>query len=129
MTPPTPRRTSTARTPTPVPPTATPTRPTRSAGDAGDPANRGTAADKAVDPGRAALGRCVDDPDGFLTTSFGAAPCLRRSAGTFDDLLSLDDVDRALTGSGLRQPAFRLVRDGEPIDARNYTRPGRTGNR
>ena len=135
MTPPTPRRTSTARTtptastPTPVPPTATPTRPTRSAGDAGDPANRGTAADKAVDPGRAALGRCVDDPDGFLTTSFGAAPCLRRGAGTFDDLLSLDDVDRALTGSGLRQPAFRLVRDGEPIDARNYTRPGRTGNR
>src|SRR5918994_6389223 len=138
MTPPTPRRTSTARTtptastPTPVPPTATPTRPTRSAGDAGDagdPANRGTAADKAVDPGRAALGRCVDDPDGFLTTSFGAAPCLRRGAGTFDDLLSLDDVDRALTGSGLRQPAFRLVRDGEPVDPRTYTRPAPTGNR
>src|ERR671919_1598216 len=138
MTPPTPRRTSTARTtptastPTPVPPTATPTRPTRSAGDAGDtgdPANRGTAADKAVDPGRAALGRCVDDPDGFLTTTFGAAPCLRRGGGSFDDLLSLDDVDRALTGSGLRQPAFRLVRDGEPIDPSSYTRPARTGNR
>jgi bifunctional lysine-specific demethylase and histidyl-hydroxylase NO66 len=36
-------------------------------------------------------------------------------------------VDRALTGSGLRQPAFRLVRDGEPVDPRSYTRPGRTG--
>ena len=36
-------------------------------------------------------------------------------------------MDRALTGSGLRQPAFRLVRDGEPVDPRSYTRPGRTG--
>jgi lysine-specific demethylase/histidyl-hydroxylase NO66 len=36
-------------------------------------------------------------------------------------------VDRALTGSGLRQPAFRLVRDGEPVDPRSYTRAGRTG--
>jgi bifunctional lysine-specific demethylase and histidyl-hydroxylase NO66 len=110
-----------ASTPTPDPPTATPTRPIPSGGLAsgGEPG--------AVDPGRDALGRCVDDPAAFLTNILGAAPHLRRGAGSFGDLLSLDDVDRALTGSGLRQPAFRLVQDGEPVDPRSYTRLGRTG--
>ena len=128
MTPRIPRRTSTAlttptaSTPTPGPPTATPTRPIRSGGRA---SGGGEAA--ATDAGRDALGRCVDASAAFLTNIFGVAPHLRRGAGSFADLLSLDDVDRALTGSGLRQPAFRLVRDGEPVDPRSYTRLGRTG--
>jgi JmjC domain len=42
-------------------------------------------------------------------------------------VLSLADVDRALTGSGLRQPAFRVVRDGEVVAAAGYTRSARTG--
>jgi bifunctional lysine-specific demethylase and histidyl-hydroxylase NO66 len=81
----------------------------------------------ALDAGHEALGRCVGDPAAFLANVFGVEPHLSPGAGSFGDLLSLDDVDRALTGSGLRQPAFRLVRDGEPVDPRSYTRPGRTG--
>jgi hypothetical protein len=42
-------------------------------------------------------------------------------------VLSLHDVDHALTGAGLRHPAFRLVRDGEAIAPADYTRPARTG--
>ncbi|HET6773914.1 MAG TPA: cupin domain-containing protein [Acidimicrobiales bacterium] len=42
-------------------------------------------------------------------------------------MLSLCDVDHALTGAGLRHPAFRLVRDGEVIAPADYTRPARTG--
>ena len=42
-------------------------------------------------------------------------------------MLSLHDVDHALTGAGLRHPAFRLVRDGEAIVPADYTRPARTG--
>ena len=127
MTPPIPRKMSTAPTtqtasiPTPDPPTATPTRPIRKAARAS-----GVEAG-ATDAGRDALGRCVGDPASFLANVFGVAPHLRRDAASFGDLLSLDDVDRALTGSGLRQPAFRLVRDGEPVDPRSYTRLGRTG--
>jgi lysine-specific demethylase/histidyl-hydroxylase NO66 len=128
MTPPIRRRTPTgpttptASTPTPDPQTATPTRPIRSDG-------RSCGGDEtaATDAGREALGRCVSEPAAFLADAFGAEPQLRRGAGSFGDLLSLDDVDRALTGSGLRQPAFRLVRDGEPVDPRSYTRLGRTG--
>jgi hypothetical protein len=42
-------------------------------------------------------------------------------------VLSLADVDRALTGAGLRHPAFRLVRDGEALPPSLYTRRARTG--
>lgn len=42
-------------------------------------------------------------------------------------MLSLADTDRALTGAGLRHPAFRLVRDGEALPPSLYTRRARTG--
>ena len=56
------------------------------------------------------------------------APHRWRHAGAFDDVLSLADVDLALTGSGLRRPAFRLVRDGEVLPPSTYTRSARTGS-
>jgi len=56
------------------------------------------------------------------------APHRWRHAGAFDDVLSLADVDAALTGSGLRRPAFRLVRDGEVLPPSTYTRTARTGS-
>jgi hypothetical protein len=56
------------------------------------------------------------------------APHRWRHAGSFDDVLSLADVDRALTGSGLRRPAFRVVRDGEVLPPSSYTRSARTGS-
>ena len=74
-----------------------------------------------------ALERCVGDVRSFRQHSFGVAPHRWRHAGAFDDVLSLADVDRALTGSGLRRPAFRLVRDGEVLAPSSYTRSARTG--
>ena len=56
------------------------------------------------------------------------APHRWRHTGAFDDVLSLADVDRALTASGLRQPAFRLVRDGDVLAPSSYTRRARTGS-
>ena len=52
---------------------------------------------------------------------------LRRHAGSFEDILSLADVDRALTATGLRRPAFRVVRDGDVLPPATYTRRARTG--
>ena len=50
-----------------------------------------------------------------------------RHGRSFDDILSLATVDRALTGSGLRWPAFRVVRDGDVLPRRAITRRARTG--
>ncbi|HET6949891.1 MAG TPA: cupin domain-containing protein [Acidimicrobiales bacterium] len=52
---------------------------------------------------------------------------MHRRTGSFGDVLSLGDVDRALTGGGLRRPAFRVVRDGEVLPPSSYTRTARTG--
>jgi hypothetical protein len=75
----------------------------------------------------AALARCVGDVERFLDERFTVAPHAWTGGG-FDDLLSLADVDRALTGAGLRRPAVRVVRDGEVLDPATWTRPARTGN-
>jgi bifunctional lysine-specific demethylase and histidyl-hydroxylase NO66 len=75
-----------------------------------------------------ALARCVGDVDAFRSTTFGVAPHRWRDPGGFDDVLALADVDRALTGAGLRRPAFRLVRDGEILPPSSYTRTARTGS-
>ena len=45
----------------------------------------------------------------------------RGEPGRFDDLLSLDEAEGALTSGGLRLPGFRLVRAAERLDARSYT--------
>lgn len=47
----------------------------------------------------------------------------------FDDLLTLDDVDRFLMTTAIRTPFFRLVEAGERIPESVYTRSGRTGSR
>jgi bifunctional lysine-specific demethylase and histidyl-hydroxylase NO66 len=96
--------------PTTTPPTPTTTPPTP------DPLAR-------LDGG---LSRCVGDLGSFLTDSFARQPH-RWHGGSYDDLLSLADVDRLLTGSGLRRPAVRLVHDGEVIDPKSWTRRARTG--
>ncbi|MEX0658241.1 MAG: hypothetical protein WD080_03825, partial [Egibacteraceae bacterium] len=59
-----------------------------------------------------ALARCVGDVEAFLGTRWGRQPHHHRCPEGYADLLSLDDVDRLVTASGLRAPAFRLVRDG-----------------
>jgi len=45
----------------------------------------------------------------------------------FADLLSLDDVDALVSSPSARTPAFRLVRDGNPLDPGRYTRTARIG--
>jgi len=49
--------------------------------------------------------------------------------GGFDDLLTLDEVDRFLTTIALRTPFFRLVQAGKRIPESEYTRSGRAGSR
>ena len=46
----------------------------------------------------------------------------RGEAGRFDDLLSEADVERLVCSTGIRYPAFRLVKEGAQIDPRAYTR-------
>ncbi|HEX6237310.1 MAG TPA: cupin domain-containing protein [Acidimicrobiales bacterium] len=82
-----------------------------------------------ADASTGALARCVGDAGTFRSQVFGTAPHLQRGGTGFDDLLSLTDVDRLLTGHGLRSPAVRLVRDGDPLDPAGYTRSARTGRR
>jgi bifunctional lysine-specific demethylase and histidyl-hydroxylase NO66 len=77
-----------------------------------------------------AIERCAGDPAAFVRDHWAKAPLLRRGAGPdgFDDLLSLDDVDRILSTTSPRAPAFRMVKDGKPLPPSAYTRSGRMGS-
>jgi bifunctional lysine-specific demethylase and histidyl-hydroxylase NO66 len=79
----------------------------------------------------AALERLVGDPDRFLAERFGRAPAhlAGRDEGRFEDLLSLDDVDHLVAATGLRAPAFRLVREGRTLPRSAVTRSVRIGSR
>jgi bifunctional lysine-specific demethylase and histidyl-hydroxylase NO66 len=83
------------------------------------------------DPDRHALTRLVGDADAFLTGAFGRAPVHIPAAdgGGFADVLSFDDVDHLVAASGLRAPAFRLVRDGATLPRSRVTRAVRIGSR
>ncbi len=76
----------------------------------------------------AALGRCVGDLDRFARDFWARSPLLHGSGRTFDDLLSLRDIDHMLSSMSLRLPAFRLVKEGSTVPASRYTRTGRTGS-
>jgi lysine-specific demethylase/histidyl-hydroxylase NO66 len=45
----------------------------------------------------------------------------RREAGRYDDLLSEAEVERLVCETGLRFPAFRLVKEGAKLDVADYT--------
>ena len=88
-----------------------------------------TTTPRTPDPAAAAaasLARCVGDVEEFLAEGFTRRPH-RHSGGSFQDLLSLADVDAQLTGAGLRRPVVRVVRAGEVIDPSTWTRGARTG--
>ncbi|HWC69874.1 MAG TPA: cupin domain-containing protein [Actinomycetota bacterium] len=78
-----------------------------------------------------ALARCTGDARRFLDEDWQRRARVYRTAepGGFDDLLTLDDVDRFLTTTALRTPFFRLVQAGERIPEASYTRSGRAGSR
>ena len=72
------------------------------------------------------LARCVGDFDRFAADHWGRRPMVRRGAGSFDDLLSIDDVEHLLVATA-RKPTFRLVRDGAPLPIDSYTTSVRMG--
>src|SRR5680860_1232697 len=110
----------TARTATPrIPPMPTVRTPTRTTPD-----------DSVVDA--PALTRLVGDAAGFLDEAWGRTPrhiaandAVVGAAG----LLTLDDVDRLVASSGLRAPAFRLVKQGRTLPQADVTRRVRIGSR
>ena len=75
-----------------------------------------------------AIERRAGDPRrSSATTGPRPAAAPRGRARGFDDLLSLDDVDRILATSAPRVPAFRMVKDGRPPPPSAYTKSGRVG--
>jgi bifunctional lysine-specific demethylase and histidyl-hydroxylase NO66 len=78
-----------------------------------------------------ALARLVGDTAAFLARDLGVRAVHRPRAdpGGFADLLDLDAVDAIVTGSGLRTPAFRLVRQGTTLPVERVTRRARIGSR
>jgi bifunctional lysine-specific demethylase and histidyl-hydroxylase NO66 len=78
-----------------------------------------------------ALARLVGDPETFLADRFGRAPAhlVGEDPAAFDDLLTLDDLDRIVSTTGLRAPSFRLVREGRTLPRPSVTRSVRIGSR
>ena len=72
----------------------------------------------------------MGDVEPFLAHHWSRAPLHRSGAApdSYADLLSLEGVDH-LISTFPRQPAFRLVRDGRPLDPSSYTRPARLGGK
>jgi hypothetical protein len=77
------------------------------------------------------LRRCTGETEVFLDGTWGARAAVHPGVEPegFQDLLTLDDVDRILTTTSLRTPSFRLVKAGEQIPESSYTRAGRTGSK
>jgi bifunctional lysine-specific demethylase and histidyl-hydroxylase MINA len=73
----------------------------------------------------AALARCLDpvESERFLQEYWEAKPLLvqRGEKGRFDDLLSIREAEHLITSTGLRYPAFRLVRADADLAKREYT--------
>jgi cupin superfamily protein len=77
-----------------------------------------------------ALERCVGDVRRFAEEHWGREPLLHRGdpAG-FEGLLDLVDVDQLIGETLLRMPAFRLVKDGVPVDPASYTQTVKIGGK
>jgi hypothetical protein len=81
--------------------------------------------------GASPLARCTGDPSAFLEGVWGRRAAVHAGVDAvgYADLLTFDDVDRILSTTSLRTPAFRLVRSDRPIAEPEYTRSGTTGSR
>ena len=63
------------------------------------------------------------EPERFLDEHWEARPLLvqRGEEGRFHDLLSVPEAERLVASTGLRYPAFRLVKAEEDLPVREYT--------
>ena len=71
-----------------------------------------------------ALRRCVGDVDRFWRDHWAKRPLLvtRADGGrSFDDLASLEDLDRMISSLGLRASSLRLIKDGSALPPSAYT--------
>lgn len=77
-----------------------------------------------------ALERCVGDVRRFAERYWGREPLYRAGADPdgFQGLLDLAHVDYLITEGMLRMPAFRLVKEGKPLDPKRYTHTIRVGS-
>ena len=71
-----------------------------------------------------ALARCIapTDEHEFLEQIYERKPLAvaRAEHGRYNDLLSVEDVERLVCSGGLRHPAFRLVKAGERLELGDY---------
>jgi cupin superfamily protein len=84
--------------------------------------------ERAGAPSGDALERCVGDPGEFLRDVWARRARFHHQEGGFQDLLSFEDVDHLLSSSAMRTPAFRLVREGEPLPESSVTKSARISN-
>ncbi|HZD71839.1 MAG TPA: cupin domain-containing protein [Actinomycetes bacterium] len=82
-------------------------------------------------PTGSALRRCAGDPERFLREHWSRAPMYlaRHSPDGFADLFGIAAVDHLVAAGSLRIPAFRMVKDGETLPPRCYTKSGRVGSK
>jgi uncharacterized RmlC-like cupin family protein len=73
--------------------------------------------------GAPSLERCVGDADRFFSRHWAKSPLLvtRSSGESFDDLASLEDLDRMISSLGLRSSSLRMVKDGRQLPPAAYT--------
>jgi bifunctional lysine-specific demethylase and histidyl-hydroxylase NO66 len=71
------------------------------------------------------LARYVGDPSTFLTEYWGKKVLHRPSADrvTFDDLITIDEVDRLISSTLPHYPDVNLVKDGMQIDPAQFSHP------
>jgi cupin superfamily protein len=81
--------------------------------------------------GGPALRRCVaGDPARFAEENWGRAAMLSRSTerpASYEDLLTLDDIDELLSRRGLRTPFLRIAKDGTVVGDKQFTAGGGVG--
>jgi lysine-specific demethylase/histidyl-hydroxylase NO66 len=75
-----------------------------------------------------ALDRCVGDVRRFAQLHWGSQPLLHHDPDGFAGLLDLHDVDHLVTGTLLRMPGFRLVKEGATLPPASYTQTIRIGS-
>ena len=73
---------------------------------------------------RAALELLSGDAQTFVSKVWASRVHVHHAdPGPLVDLLTLDDVDRLLTGTAIRTPAVRIAKDGTVLAPSTYTRP------